>query len=443
MYRGQLFFLWALPLSCFATSTGPPVLRTGAAVDGGINCTACHRGDPPNSDQTGRIAIDTTAYVPGVTQTVRVTVEHPDARRWGFQLTARPANDERRMAGTFAVTELIRVRCAPAGADAPCNGQLEFASHNANSTRLGSNGRYTFEVRWTPPAEDAGDIVFYAAGNAANDSANNQGDLIYRTAAVVRNANGCNIAGAPSIAGVASAASGAANMALNALVSVYGANFSPPGRGRNATEADVFARKFPTRMDCVEVLVRGERVPVTYAGPGQINIQGPLRGLGGAAVQVVVNPGTPREARSAVFNSVVDAFQPAFFTFNGTSVAATSADGSVRIADPSVVPGGRPARPGEVITLYATGLGFSQPVWSPGDIVRGLAPLENQLTIRVGGILIPAADILYAGLAPESISGLYQINLRLPGNLSPGNQPITVSVGGASSPATATIPVGA
>lgn len=362
--------------------------------------------------------------------------------RWGFQLTARPANDERRMAGTFTVTDLIRVRCAPAGADAPCNGLLEFASHNANSTRLGSNGRHTFEVRWTPPAEDVGDIVFYAAGNAANDSLNNQGDLIYRTAAVVRNANGCNLPGAPSISGLSSAASGVPNTALNALASLYGANFGVPGRGRTATEADVFERKFPTRMDCVEVLVRGERVPLTYAGPGQINLQAPWRGLGGAAVQVVANPGTSREARSAIFNSVVDAFQPAFFTFNGTSVAATSADGRTAIADPSVVAGGRPARPGETITIYGTGLGFSQPVWAPGDIVRGQAPLENQLTIRVGGIVVPAADILYAGLAPESISGLYQINLRLPANISPGNQPIAVTVSGSTSAASATIPIG-
>jgi uncharacterized protein (TIGR03437 family) len=256
----------------------------------------------------------------------------------------------------------------------------------------------------------------------------------------VRNANGCNLPGAPAISGVASAASGARNMALNALASLYGANFGVPGRGRSATEADVFARTFPTRVDCVEVLVRGERVPITYAGPGQINFQGPLRGLGGAAVQVVANPGTAREVRSAVFNSVVDAFQPAFFTFNGTSVAATSADGRTPIAAPTVVANGRAARPGEIVTIYATGLGFSQPVWAPGDIVRGQAPLENQLTIRVGGVLVPAADILYAGLVPESISGLYQINLRLPAALSPGDQPISVSVAGVS--AAAAIPIG-
>jgi uncharacterized protein (TIGR03437 family) len=417
-------------------------MRTGAAVDGGLNCTACHRGDPPNSDRTGSLTIEAASYVPGVAQTVRVTVHHPDAMRWGFQLTARYANDERRMAGTFAVTDLIRVQCAAPGTDAPCNGLLEFASHNANSTRLGSNGRSTFEVRWTPPAADVGDIVFYAAGNAANDSLNNQGDLIYRSAAVVRNANGCNLPGAPSIGGLTSSASGAANTALNALASLWGVNFSVPGRGRNATEAETFARKYPTRMDCVEVLVRGERVPITYAGPGQINIQGPLRGLGGADVQVVANPGTSRESRSAVFNSIVDAFQPAFFTFNGTSVAATTADGQTTIANPAVVANGRPARPGETITIYATGLGFSQPVWAPGDIVRGQAPLENQLTIRVGGIAIPASDILYAGLAPESISGLYQINLRLPANISPGNQPITVTVSGATSSASTTVPIG-
>ena len=40
--------------------------------------------------------------------------------------------------------------------------------------------------------------------------------------------------------------------------------------------------------------------------------------------------------------------------------------------------------------------------------------------VRVGGIEVPAADIFYAGSAPTLVSGLMQINYRLPANTPTG-----------------------
>src|SRR4051794_9374559 len=90
------------PIALMAFSTGPPVKRTGAGVDGGLNCTACHRTfAPANSDARGGVTILAGSYSPGVKQVINVIVNHPDAARWGFQLTARLASDETKPAGAF------------------------------------------------------------------------------------------------------------------------------------------------------------------------------------------------------------------------------------------------------------------------------------------------------------------------------------------------------
>src|SRR5947207_5698937 len=107
--RLLLPFAGSIPIALLAFSSGPVPKRTGAAVDGGLNCTACHRTfAPANSDPLGRVMIQASAYSPGVNQTVRVTVQHPEALRWGFQLTARLASDESKPAGTFTASEAIR-----------------------------------------------------------------------------------------------------------------------------------------------------------------------------------------------------------------------------------------------------------------------------------------------------------------------------------------------
>src|SRR5262249_28034708 len=102
------------PVLLLGYHTGPPIKRTGT-IDGGTTCTACHRTfAPANSDATGSVTIDNLQpYVPGATQTIKITVKHPEAARWGFQLTARfVTGNGTVMAGTFAPADAeTKVQC--------------------------------------------------------------------------------------------------------------------------------------------------------------------------------------------------------------------------------------------------------------------------------------------------------------------------------------------
>src|SRR5512146_2163123 len=151
MRRAQLqellWILGMLPMAAYGRSAGPPVGHTGAAVDGGQSCTQCHRTFAVNSG-AGKISISTISYTPGVKQNITVTVEDPDARRWGFQLTARSHSDETKQAGSFTVNENIRVKCLPDDRDAPCGSDPQFASHTTLSTRPGTPSPGVFTVEW-------------------------------------------------------------------------------------------------------------------------------------------------------------------------------------------------------------------------------------------------------------------------------------------------------
>jgi hypothetical protein len=105
-------------LRAYSGRATPPG-HTGAPVDGGRDCTACHRGQA-NSDARGSLTIQASAFKPGLKQILRVTLSHPEARRWGFQLTARIVSDESKQAGTFSVSPDVTIVCGPDGRPAPC-----------------------------------------------------------------------------------------------------------------------------------------------------------------------------------------------------------------------------------------------------------------------------------------------------------------------------------
>jgi uncharacterized protein (TIGR03437 family) len=89
-------------------------------------------------------------------------------------------------------------------------------------------------------------------------------------------------------------------------------------------------------------------------------------------------------------------------------------------------------RPGDVNTIYCTGLGpvINQPATGA---VAGAAPLPQttvQATATIGGV---AAPVSYSGLTPGGV-GLYQVNAQVPAGVASGNAvPVVISIGGAAS----------
>jgi uncharacterized protein (TIGR03437 family) len=305
------------------------------------------------------------------------------------------------------------------------------------------NGSNTFEVEWTPPAgSEQGDIILYAAGNAANSSNSNLGDRIYNTSLRIQpDSAACSLADRPQVRIVENAASNQQGLAMNALVTLKGSNFQVPGLKREAGLGDIRQNRYPTALGCIAVEVNGQRVPMTYVQTDQINAQIPTTStLGNVQVRVLANPDRPNQLVSDVATVSLQSYAPAFFTFDGRSIAARHPDFSVA-ATPTVAAGARPVRPGDVVLLYATGLGPTDPVYQAGEIPTSPVSLRDRITVTIGGTTLQAADILYAGAAPTLITGVYQLNVRVPATAANGDLPVTMTIGGVTSRTGTTIPV--
>ncbi len=140
---------WILLLAAsvaIANKVDPPVAMTGAP--GEQTCASCHAGTG------GVVAMDFSSltYVPGVTQTIRVTVR--SGIFTGMQITARLASNELQQAGHFTAGEFTRLRTV--------NG-LEYVSQNVVT------GTTVFTIDWTPPATNVGNVRFYVAAVVGND----------------------------------------------------------------------------------------------------------------------------------------------------------------------------------------------------------------------------------------------------------------------------------
>jgi uncharacterized protein (TIGR03437 family) len=75
------------------------------------------------------------------------------------------------------------------------------------------------------------------------------------------------------------------------------------------------------------------------------------------------------------------------------------------------------------------------PSGGPAPGGPNLATTKTQPTVTIGN---QQAPVSFSGLAP-GFAGLYQINVTVPAGLT-GNQPITIAIGGVTSPA-ATLPL--
>jgi len=101
----------------------------------------------------------------------------------------------------------------------------------------------------------------------------------------------------------------------------------------------------------------------------------------------------------------------------------------------------RPAAAGSVVMIYATGEGQTLPAGVDGK-VNNSATLPRPLlpvSVTIGG---SEAEVIYAGAAPNFVSGAMQINVRIPANITPGNSiPVQVRIGNRLSQAGVTMAV--
>ena len=143
----------------------------------------------------------------------------------------------------------------------------------------------------------------------------------------------------------------------------------------------------------------------------------------------------------------IQAAAPEFFYFLTNSdghnpIAATNALTYAYIGTPGLISGVTftPAKPGDILTLYATGFGATNPAVAPGELPAAAATITAPFTLTIGGVTVPADAVPYAGVVP-GIAGLYQLNVIVPDTVPDGNQNVVVTIGGVSSPPNAYITI--
>lgn len=417
--------LTATPALLMAFSSGPPPLRTGVPVDGGLTCTACHRTYAPvNSDVRGRVMVTVAEYTPGQKQNIKVRVEHPEAIRWGFQLTARLESDQSKQAGTFTpVDNSIRVQCAPSG-NAPCNGALEFASHVAASTQVNQRDFGEWTVEWTAPATNVGPIVFYVAGNAADNSGNPTGDRIYNNNYRIMPA-GSSVRPVISAGGVGDAFTFQPGAASSTWLAIFGQNLTRTTRDWTFALAD--ATKLPTTLAGVSVTVGGKAASVYYLSPGQINVLAALDDAVGDVPVVVTTPDGASNTLTVKKQAFLPALYAPFVDGGKQFVTAIAIDGSVvgKVGlDPRVT---RAVKPGEVVALFGSGFGPTTPAVPTDQVVSTPATVMTLPTIRFGQtqLTVMSGSLVQAGV--------YQFNVQVPDTTPEGDLQVAITAGGVAS----------
>jgi uncharacterized protein (TIGR03437 family) len=176
--------------------------------------------------------------------------------------------------------------------------------------------------------------------------------------------------------------------------------------------------------------------------PNQVNAQVPnLNITGPVQVAVVLNPGLPGAVRGELSGVTIQQVAPALFTFNGRSIAALHTNFDI-VGDPAALRfdrAVRPARPGDTVLLFGTGFGATNPASQAGEIAAAQAPVTGQVAVTIGGLTLAAGDVLYAGLAPTLISGVYQFNVRIPATTADGDVPVVIRMGSVQTQDRATI----
>ena len=172
----------------------------------------------------------------------------------------------------------------------------------------------------------------------------------------------------------------------------------------------------------MKVSVNGREAPlfavVNLNGQEQVNFQTPWETETRTAQVVVTRDGLA----SSPVEVGVQPVQPGIFELNGGEAIV------VRAAGNSLVTPAQPLRPGELVYIYATGLGPVDANPGTGNAGPGasLARARTSPSVTIDGA---ECEVLFAGLAPDFV-GIYQVNIRVAPAARSGQREMVLSSGG-------------
>jgi adhesin/invasin len=164
------------------------------------------------------------------------------------------------------------------------------------------------------------------------------------------------------------------------------------------------------------LLIGGYEAPLYYVSPGQVNVQIPVELESNRQHTVIVSA----NGQYSVSNSLTLApAQPGLLTGEDGMIIAHHA------ADFTLVSDGQPAKAGETIVVYLSGMGPTSPAIASGSASTDDEPAPVQIvpTVTIDGNNVP---VLFAGLSPGLV-GVYQVKVRIPAGSTAGRLPMVVT----------------
>ncbi len=241
----------------------------------------------------------------------------------------------------------------------------------------------------------------------------------------------------PSIAAATNAASflpAGGGAAPGEMVTFFGNLLGPATLVGSVLDS---AGKLPTTVADCQVLINGTPAPIVYVWTKQTSVILPYEltpdiGQAHAVFAQVVCNGLAGN----FFPLQIGGSAPGIFSAGNGQAAVLNSNGSPNSAS-------NPAAKGSIVQIFATGEGVLAPAGEDGRIENG--PVSSipkpvlPVSVTFGGITSP--QIPYAGVAPQAVDGLLQVNAQIPPNAPSGNIAIVLTIGSASSQTGLTIAV--
>ena len=193
-----------------------------------------------------------------------------------------------------------------------------------------------------------------------------------------------------------------------------------------------------TSIGGVQVTVGGFACPMIYASATQVSAVVPYEIKQFLSANIVLK--FLGQSSNGVPVSVVTT-SPGLFTANSSGTGP----GAIANSDGSTNAPSNPAVRGGIVVVYLTGEGATNPAGVTGKVTTVAAPPAPltpvpllPISITIGG---QGANYTFAGEAPGFVSGVLQLNVVVPTNITAGDQPIVVTIGGNSSQQGVTVSV--